>query len=1019
MANIAFDQIKISSEQAEDWAKRYYGLDGTASALTGEVDFNFKIQTVENKCFTLKISRPETDKKELAFQAAMLHHLAQKNKDFQIPANVLLKDGTWGTEVQDQFGRMRWLRLQEWVEGRVVDRVNPQLPALWRSWGKVAGQLSQALQDFDHPGAHRQFRWDPSNVLDCQPFIAYLRDEQEKEIAQHFFDHFDKSVVPHLPHLRKSVNHNDCHELNVIASHDSLQPQIIGVIDFGDAVYTHTINELAIAAAYAAMEQADPLATISQVLEGYHQAFPLEEKEVEVLFPLIAARLLISVSYSALNRVKEPENAYLQISDQKAWRLLKQLREIHPRYAHYYFRGALDWEPCPTNSLFKDWAKRNIGSFHQVVPLEGKSKQHLDLRVGGKVLENHSQFETSAQMHKTIFRYLEDHNAEIGIGGYLETRPFYTTDAYQVIGNDGPKWRSVHIGLDFWDLAGTAVFAPIPGHVHSFQNNDADCDYGPTIILEHQVNEDLTFYTLYGHLSIDSLEGLSLGQAVQAGQKIASIGPAPENGNWPPHLHFQLILDLMGKEGDFPGVAYPHEIKVWGSLCPDPALLAPHLKGFPKTIDYQASSSLVSNRRQILGKGLSISYSEPLHMVLGKGAYLYDIHARRYLDTVNNVAHVGHEHPLVVKAAQSQLARLNTNSRYLHQSILEYAEQLLSTFPKELCVVHFVNSGSEANELALRMVDTIRKSREMIALEVGYHGNTGRTIDVSSYKFDGKAGRGAPGQTHIAPMPDTYRGKYKNPATAGAQYAAYVDQLIGQLKSEGKVLGGFIAESILSCGGQIVLPQGYLQAAYQAVRAVGGLCIADEVQVGFGRVGSHFWGFELQNVVPDIVTLGKPIGNGHPMGAVVTTKAVADAFANGMEFFSTFGGNPVSCEIGKAVLKVIQEQQLQKNALELGNYLKKKLLELQNRFPLIGDVRGEGLFLGFELVKDRHSKEPAPEQTKYLADRMRTLGFLMSTDGPFYNVIKIKPPICFTQAQADLLLVFLDKVFQEDFMAIS
>ncbi|MEO0340225.1 MAG: aminotransferase class III-fold pyridoxal phosphate-dependent enzyme, partial [Bacteroidota bacterium] len=480
-----------------------------------------------------------------------------------------------------------------------------------------------------------------------------------------------------------------------------------------------------------------------------------------------------------------------------------------------------------------------------------------------------------------------------------------------------------------------------------------------------------------------------------------------------------VILDMIGKVGDFPGVAYPHEMKVWHSLCPDPALLVPQLGAFPKTLTFQNDGNIVNERSDILGKGLSISYTKPLHMVLGKGAYLYDVHARRYLDTVNNVAHVGHEHPIVVKAAQSQIARLNTNTRYLHESVLEYAKQLLATFPAELCVVHFVNSGSEANELALRMVDTIRGSREMIALEVGYHGNTGRTIDVSSYKFDGKAGKGAPDQTHLIPIPDVFRGKHQDTSTAGKDYANYIEQVIQRLDGEDRILGGFIVESILSCGGQIILPQGYLKEAYSRVRGAGGLCIADEVQVGFGRVGSHFWGFELQEVVPDIVTLGKPIGNGHPMGAVVTTKAVADAFANGMEFFSTFGGNPVSCEVGKAVLKVIKEEGLQANALRIGNYLKQKLGNLQKKYPIIGDVRGAGLFLGFELIKDRDSKEPAPQQTKYLADRMRTFGFLMSTDGPYYNVIKIKPPVCFNQSQADLLLHFLEKVFQEDFMQVS
>ncbi|MEO0340075.1 MAG: phosphotransferase, partial [Bacteroidota bacterium] len=559
MSNIVFDQIKITEKQAEKWVSTFFNIEGKANRLTGEVDFNFRIKTREGNSYTFKVSRPDTEESELAFQAAMLDHLDKKSVDFKVPRSISAHNGSALLQVIDDFGHPRWIRLQEWIEGRVVDKVNPQLPHLWESWGALAGKMSSALQDFDHAGAHRHFRWDPSNVLDCKSLIQFFRDEEEIAIANYFFDLFEKGALPILPNLRKSVNHNDCHELNVIASHDLLNPKILGAIDFGDAVYTHTINELAIAAAYAAMEKADPLATIAHVIKGYHGAFPLENEELKVLFPLIAARLLISVSHSAYNRKKEPENEYLQFSDQKAWNLLKLLRQYHPSYVYYYFRMAAGWEPCPNYDLFQDWISNNAADFHQVVPLEDRKLHHLDLRVGGKVLGNYAQFSTTDYMHKTIFRYLEDQQADIGIGGYLETRPFYTTDAYEVIGNEGPQWRSVHIGLDFWDKAGVAVYAPLNGTIHSFQNNDADCDYGPTIILEHQVSEALKFYTLYGHLSLDSLDGLYVGKPIEVGERIASIGPAPENGNWPPHLHFKVILDMIGKVGDFPGVAYPHE----------------------------------------------------------------------------------------------------------------------------------------------------------------------------------------------------------------------------------------------------------------------------------------------------------------------------------------------------------------------------------------------------------------------------------------------------------------------------
>ena len=427
------------------------------------------------------------------------------------------------------------------------------------------------------------------------------------------------------------------------------------------------------------------------------------------------------------------------------------------------------------------------------------------------------------------------------------------------------------------------------------------------------------------------------------------------------------------------------------------------------------TENILNSRRKNLGRSLSISYQKPLHIVRGYGQYLYDSNGRRYLDTANNVAHVGHQHPRVVRAAKRQIEVLNTNTRYLHENIVLFAEELLATFPPELSVVHFVNSGSEANELAMRMAEAYSGQKDMVAVEVGYHGNTARCIDVSSYKFDGKGGKGAPPTTQIVPIPDSFRGIYRGENTGG-KYAEHVLKAIEKIQAQGRNVGGFICESILSCGGQVVLPEGYLKKAYQHIRAAGGVCIADEVQVGFGRVGEKFWGFELQNVVPDIVTMGKPIGNGHPLAAVVTTAEVAEKFANGMEFFNTFGGNPVSCAIGREVLQIVKDENLQQHAFEIGEYLKKGLKDLQTRFPIIGDVRGHGLFLGFELIKNPETLEPAAEAAIYLANRMRERGILMSTDGPFHNVLKIKPPMCFDRGNVEFLMENLQRVLGEDFL---
>ena len=426
-------------------------------------------------------------------------------------------------------------------------------------------------------------------------------------------------------------------------------------------------------------------------------------------------------------------------------------------------------------------------------------------------------------------------------------------------------------------------------------------------------------------------------------------------------------------------------------------------------------SDLLARRRNLLGSNLSVSYHHPLHIVRGWMQHLYDADGRRYLDAVNNVAHVGHSHPRVVGAGQRQMAVLNTNSRYLHETILEYAARLTATLPDPLRVCFFVNSGSEANELALRLAWTHTGRRGTLVIDGAYHGNTTTLVELSPYKCEGPGGRGLAPHARKLPLPDAYRGIHRGtPSEVGPLYAAHAADVLSDLERSGFPVGTFLAESILSCGGQIVLPPGYLAGVYRLVRAAGGVAIADEVQVGFGRVGSHFWGFETQDVVPDIVVMGKPAGNGHPLGIVVTTPAIVTSFANGMEFFSTFGGNPVSCAIGLAVLDVVEEEGLQAHACEVGGYLLAGLESLVDRHPGAGHARGLGLFAGLELVRDREARLPDGAAAAYVANRLRDLDVLVSTDGPDHNVLKIKPPLCFGRADADQLVDALDRALGED-----
>lgn len=417
-------------------------------------------------------------------------------------------------------------------------------------------------------------------------------------------------------------------------------------------------------------------------------------------------------------------------------------------------------------------------------------------------------------------------------------------------------------------------------------------------------------------------------------------------------------------------------------------------------------------RKKYLSQSFSLSYNEPLHLVRGRGQYLYDSKGNEYLDAVNNIQHVGHSHPKVTEAANEQFKKLNTNTRYLDKTILDYARALTDKLPSNLNKCYFTNSGSESNDLALRIARNHSNSKETIVLEGAYHGHVTSLIEISPYKHDGPGGKGPPEYVHVVPMPDPFRGIYRG-QSSGLKYAAEVKTILDEIRSDNKRVSAFIFEPILGCGGQIIPPNGFLSSSFKMVRDNNGVCIADEVQVGFGRMGESFWGFETQNIVPDIVTLGKSIGNGHPLSVVVTSEDLSNEFNNGMEYFNSFGGNPVSCAIGHAVLKVIEEEELQKNAFRVGNELKTLLNEVKSVHDIIGDVRGKGLFLGIEIIRDLETLEPDKQVTHKIVNEMRNKKILLSSDGPDHNVIKVKPPMVFNSSNALFLVETLDKVLSK------
>jgi len=431
---------------------------------------------------------------------------------------------------------------------------------------------------------------------------------------------------------------------------------------------------------------------------------------------------------------------------------------------------------------------------------------------------------------------------------------------------------------------------------------------------------------------------------------------------------------------------------------------------FEDEIAEMNKADVLKIRRKHFSAAQSISYAntDPLLIVRGKGARLYDDQGREFLDTRNNVCHVGHAHPRVAEAVSQQVSVLNTNTRYLHPNISLLAQRLVATFPKGsgLEVCFFVNSGSEANDLALRLAYAQGQSRDVICVQHAYHGHTNEVLKISPFPRHHGGQDMEPG-IHKVTCPDTFRGEHRG-EDAGLLYAKDVVDACG--KAGGSV-AAFIAESSISVGGAVMLPPGYLRECYRAVRAAGGICIADEVQVGFGRFGRHFWAFEQQGVHPDVVTMGKPFGNGMPLAAVVTTREVAAAFQKGHEYFNTFGGNPVCCAAGLAVMDVLVAERLQENATNVGDYFKDRLNCIGDKHAMLGDVRGAGLFIGIDFVRNRDTREPATEETSEICSRMKEEHLILtSIDGPHENVLMIKPPMCFSRVDVDQVVDALDKI---------
>ncbi len=1028
MTDFVLTQPSIPVDIAEEFVERMFGKSVRLSPLQSERDQNFlAVDQRDGERFVLKIANAQTDGTLLDLENQIMLRLSGELDPglIPVPRQTILSSKSNADPFVTQLKHAEqvfWVRLVSFLPGKLFSKISPRSDALLQDLGCRLGQITNALNGFDHQAAHRRFHWDLDLAAETiSSKGAGIGDVPELAM---FLNRYQANVLKHVPKLRKSVIHNDANDNNILAAVDWPQ-RVSGIIDFGDVIYSSTINELAICIAYVMLDQPDPLWSASQVIKSFDKEFELTDLELSLVFELACMRLCTSVAMAAHQRALQPDNDYLSITDLPARNLLKKMGDIQPEYAEAFFRSACNRNPIGfgnrSSKSANDWLveTRQIPFPILGEPLTIENVSVLDISVSSPdcLTGDLDAFHASGELEQRAAG-----RKVIGVGRYCEPRICYQGDQFQnSVGCS--EARSIHLGIDLFASAGTALYAPFDAVIHSFADNAFAYDYGPTIILEHQF-DGVTFYTLYGHLSRESLARCEIGAVIAAGEKFATFGDPSVNGGWPPHVHLQIMTSMLGMQGDFPGVAIPRDLDFWKAICPDPNLILkiPDV-AFPRPP--WNSSKIEEVRARHLNPSLSVSYSRPLHLVRGEGQFLYDANGQKYLDCVNNVCHVGHCHPKIIDAATKQLGVLNTNTRYLHENVVRYAERLAETLPDGLDVCYFVNSGSEANDLALRLARNFADRKGVICVDGGYHGHTESLIDVSPYKFDSQGGSGCPNHVHKVPMPDPFRGIHHNrghqqvvsdAAGLGDFYASFVRTALEEADSNGQEFAALICESILSCGGQIVLPEGFLAAAYSYARDHGAVCIADEVQVGFGRVGSHFWGFELQGVVPDIVTMGKPIGNGHPLAAVVTTREIADAFNNGMEYFNTFGGNPVSSAIGLAVLDVIEDEKLMGNAREVGDYFLTCLRKLQTEHRSIGDVRGRGLFLGIEFVDEVSNLIPNSRIARYVVERMRDHRILLSTDGPDHNVIKIKPPMVFTKQNVDQVIDSISKILRESYV---
>ena len=697
---------KFSDLDVKHICSDLYGLDVTVKPLAGEQDLNFRVEDSSGDVFVLKLSDPDEDLDLLKLQNKVVHFLdAGRTGAFSRVRTPLIIPSRQGRKIEtlEYKGNRFLVRLLTYLHGRPISAIRPHSPRLLTELGEILAAIDIRLSEMKlQVSLERDFIWD---IRNCSTVIFghinYIQDPDKRALVRKIMDTCLPIVESRQGQLRTSLIHNDANDYNIIvACKEPGDLHISGLIDFGDLTNSWTVAEPAIAATYMMMDKNDPVGTAGCIAAGYNSINPLTDNELAVFFPLASLRACVSVCLSAYRAIQDPDNKYLTISEAPAWKLLEQAASIHPRLAEYRLRESCGKEPCPAASRLVPWLKSRSGEFAApvAVDLKDSAQAVLDLSVGStiwncspialpgeEILEDKSRISGSPEY---VTEMLLKSGRTHAIGGYNEARLAYTGSRYQQKTDAVPERKNIHLGIDIFVPPGTPVYSPLEGVVYSCRDNAKSLDYGPTVILRHldekgPEEKGVEFFTLYGHLERSFLDTLRDGMEIKKGQQIGKVGDISENGGWPSHLHFQVIADILDRKDSFPGVAAPSQRNVWLSICPDPNLLL----GIPGDLlisKHRPARKIVKFRQEHLGKSLSVSYREPLKIVKGFAQYLYDDEGRQYLDCVNNVCHVGHSHPLVVRAGMEQAFTLNTNTRYLHDNLVDYTEKLLSYFPEPL-----------------------------------------------------------------------------------------------------------------------------------------------------------------------------------------------------------------------------------------------------------------------------------------------------------------------------------------------